>query len=320
MIYYLNGDPVPLVYNVSGELLSQVYDVGGAELIPHGPYHVVSVDDNSSGTSSGYSFTSNGNSKSYILRMLANFISDSGSFQSLVYNYGNGLYYKFDASTTVKVYNQNAEKVQTITMPQSAGHNNDGAYYQGNIYFPNHDRSTLCVWNVANNTVSTKSITGINQPSNGSDRHCDAICEKQTNSGKFYLTCRDVYTDDITHQADDKMSVYELDLETGEATIKAEFPWDCVYVQGSTCYNGILYVACNSQTTGAANNYTGITIKCIRTDTWELFDELVCAGNFEPEGMDTIHIENGYELMVGMGHWGTMRQAVRFTPPYELTN
>lgn len=304
-------------YKVDGSLLAECYDIAGNELFGSVD-EIVTNDDSSTGTSSGYSLTSDSTSKAYVLRMLANFISDSGSFQSFGYDYDNGLYYRFDASTTVKAYNQNGEKVQTITMPQSAGHNNDAAYYNGNFYMPSLGENSLYVWNISGNVVSTIPVTGIQQPLNGSIRKDAALCEKNRGSKKLYIVCQDFYTTDIDHQADDKMTVYEYDLDTQVATLKADYPWDCVYIQGATCFNGILYVACNTQTTGAANNYKGITIKCIRTDTWELFDELVCAGNFEPEGMDVVPVVNGYELMVGMGHWGTMRQAVRFTPPYEL--
>jgi hypothetical protein len=210
------------------------------------------------------------------------------------------------------------ELLNTVTMPQNAGHNNDGAYYDGKIYFPNLSPSEIFAWDIANNTVSSINISGINQPSNGSTRNCDALCVADEQNGIFYLVCRDVYTTDIDHQSDDKLSVYSCDISTGNCTLLAEFPWDCVYVQGSTLYEGILYVACNTQTTGSASNYRGITVKAIRTDTWGLIDNLTVSGNFEPEGMDTTPINNGCQIMMGIGKYNVMSQAVRFTPPYSL--
>jgi hypothetical protein len=318
-VYDANGnDLLGIVFDANGDRLLQAYDAEGNPLIAHSD-SLVSNDDDSTGTDSGYYLTSYENGKTYVLRMVVDFFSDGGSsYQSFVYDRDNGLYYKFNASTTVKVYDSSMAKISTITMPSSAEHNNDGAYYNGNIYFPNLNSTNLYVWNVASNTVTSIPITGIVQPANGSTRNCDAICEVIPNSGKFYLVCRDVYTDDITHQTDDKMSVYEYDLTTHTATLIAEYPWDCVYVQGCTCYEGILYVACNTQTTGSASNYTGITVKAIRTDTWKLVDELKVSGNFEAEGMDTIPVDGGYEIMMGMGKYGSMSQAIRFTPPYKL--
>lgn len=316
-VYDSNGnDLYDIVYDADGNNLAQVYDADGNPLITSG-YTLVSHDDDSTGTDSGYSLTSKENGKTYVLRLMVNMLGD-GSYQSMVYDRDNGLYYKFDASTTVKVYDSSMTKINTITMPSSAGHTNDGAYYNGNIYFPNHDASIINVWNVAGNTVSTIPITGISQPANGSTRNVDAICEVLPNSGKFYLVCRDVYTDDLTHQSDDKLSIYEYTLSTGRAVLLAELSWDCVYCQGSTCYDHILYVTCNTQTTGSASNYTGITVKVIRTDTWSLIDELTVSGVFEPEGLDIIPVNDGHEIMMGMGRYQRMEQTVRFTIPYTL--
>lgn len=313
-VYDIDGNATATVYGVDGNLLGQVYDISGNELLGGLIIH----PDSSTGTSSGYTLESAETGNDYVLRLLVNFTPVTDELQSFCYDPDNGLYYKFNASTTVKVFNQNMENVSTVTMPSSAGHNNDACYYNGNIYFPNSDTTTLYVWNVANNTVTTASISGISQPINGSTRMVDAICETSRNSGKFYLVCRDKHTTDIDHQADDKLSVYYYDLSTGVATLQAEYPWDCVYVQGSTVMDGILYVTCNTQTTGSASNYTGITVKAIRTDTWQYVDTLTVSGNFEPEGMDTIPIGTGYELMMGVGKYHQISEAVRFTVPYSL--
>lgn len=318
-VYDVNGNDLRgIVYDANGELLEQAYDAEGNPLIG---YILVENIDNSSGEASGYSLTSTANGKNYILRRVINFYTDvHNNYQSFVYDYDNGLYYKFYEGTTVYAYNSEMQKVRTITMPSDAGHKNDGVYYDGSIYFSNLNANNLYAWNITNNTVSSLPITGIAQPGNGSTRECDAICVDLAKRGKLYLICRDVYTNGLVHQASDKLSIYEYTISTKKATLLAEFPWDCVYVQGATYYKGIIYVACNTQTTSSASNYKGITVKCIRTDTWELIDKLTVSGSFEPEGMDIASVDSNYQLMMGMAKYDAMAQAVRFTPPYELVS
>ena len=299
---------------MSGNHLSQAYNINGNELFET----LVINTDSSTGTSTGYSLESDLTGNDYVLRFMVEFVPISDTLQSFCYDPDNELFYKFNSSTTVKVYDSSMDYIESITLPSSAGHNNDACYYNGNIYFPNHDTTTLYVWNIANNTVSTISVSGISQPPNGSTRQIDALCETSRNSGEFYLVCRDVYTNELVHQSDDKLSVYSYNLATGNATLMGEYPWDCVYVQGATLLDGVLYVACNTQTTGSASNYTGITVKAIRTDSWTYIDTLTVSGNFEPEGMDTVPIGTGYELMMGIGKYRTISEEVRFTAPYSL--
>lgn len=314
MIYDINGNQISIVYGMIGDHLSQAYDVDGNELFET----LVVNPDASTGTSTGWSLESANTGDDYVIRLLKEFTPVTDELQSVGYNPDNGKYYKFNGSTTVKVYDSNLDDDTSITMPSSAGHNNDACYYNGNFYFPNGDRTTLYVWNVANNTVSTVSVTGVNQPKNGSNRQIDAICDTGNNNGTFYLITRDVYTTDLVHQSDDKLSVYIYSLSTGAATLISEYPWDCVYIQGSTVMDGILYVACNTQTTGSASNYTGITVKVIRTDSWGYVDTFTVSGDFEPEGMDTIPVGTGHELLMGVGKWHSISEAVRFTAPYSL--
>ena len=314
-VYDVHGtDLLDTVNDVTGAIAVEAYDLEGSQL-----FESFSVnEDSSTGTSTGYELSSSLTSNDYVLRLLVNFTPVSDTLQSFCYDYDNELYYKFNASTTVKVYDANMDNTDTITMPLSAGHNNDACYYNGNIYFPNNDASTLYIWKLSNNTVDTAAISGISQPANGSTRGIDAICETSRNSGEFYLIGRDVYTNELVHQSDDKLSVYIYDVSTGVATLLAEYPWDCVYVQGAAVLDGILYVACNTQTTGSASNYTGITVKAIRTDTWAYIDTLVCSGNFEPEGMDVTPAGEGFELMMGIGKYNQISMDTRFTAPYSL--
>lgn len=322
-IYGISGEALQAVYGLEGTQLSNCYDLTGAGLM----FTLVTNTDSSTGTSTGYSLTSEETENQYVLRQVINFrdVATGNSLQSFVYNYDNQTYYKFDASTTVYVFDSSLVLTGSVTLPSSAGHNNDGCYHNGKIYFPSGyfgasetDGTKLFVWDISQNTVTAVAVDGITQPQNGSIRIIAGVCETARNSGKLYLVCQDCTSSELVHDEGDKLAVYEYDIASGTCKLKAEFPWDCVYVQGATVNAGILYVACNTQTTGTASNYKGITIKCIRTDTWAHFDTLTVGGTFEPEGMDVFPADGGQEIAVGMGHWGTMQQTARFTPPYEL--
>jgi hypothetical protein len=121
---------------------------------------------------------------------------------------------------------------------------------------------------------------------------------------------------DIDHQDGDKLAIYLYDLESNVAILVAEYDWDGVYVQGCTCVNGILYVACNTATTGSASNYTGITLKVIDTLGWEMIDSLTCPGDFEPKGMDFVQTGSENYLCLGMAKHGNFSIAVMFRSPY----
>lgn len=302
-----------------------LYDIHGNEL---GMNHEGSVEhhDNSVTTlfpqlaDSGYTFVSEkvGECNSVLL-----FDFNADRVQSVGYDYESGCFYKFADVTTVLKFNDALEQIATINMPSSAGHCNDAFYYEGKFYLP--DGSTgnsdgyaerLYVWDAAENTVSIITVNGICNPSNGSKRQLCGGCEIERGSGKFYLVCRDVYTSDIEHQDGDKLSVYLYDLESNVASLVAEYDWDCVYVQGCTCVNGILYVACNTQTTNSASNYKGITLKVIDTLGWKLIDELICEGSFEPEGMDFVRNGSAHYLIMGMAKYGSLAIAVLFRTPY----
>lgn len=321
-VYDVSGKSLQAVYKIDGTQLVDCYDIDGMGLLT-----LATNTDSSTGTSTGYSLTSEETKNQYVLRQVINFrdVATGNSLQSFVYDYTNATYYKFDASTTVYVFNSSLALTGSVTLPSSAGHNNDGCYHDGKIYLPSGyhgvgatDGTKLFVWSISQNTVATMAVNGIVQPQNGSTRFIAGVCETERNSGKLYIACTDGKPSELEHDANDKLSIYEYDISSGVCTLKAEFPWDCVYLQGVTCYEGILYAACNTQTTGTASNYKGITIKCIRTDTWAHFDTLTVDGTFEPEGMDVFPANGVWEISVGMGHWGTMQQTARFTPPYEL--
>ena len=319
-VYFINGtDLENTAYDLTGSLLSQAYDIDGNELFDDGAKRVIIVSDDSTGQASGYNLMMQTTGDTYILREVVDFLSDSPNFQSFCYDSLNNVFYKFDASTTVKIYNTNMQKIGTITLSSTAGHNNDAYYDNGKVYMPDGQEyiDGIYVWNVSANTVTHIRVTGISQPSNGSTRAVEALCGAQT-EGYLYLLTRDFTSNALVHDPDDKLAVYLYNMSTNEAVLQAEFPWDCVYLQGAALYNDILYVACNTQTYGDAGNYAGITLKAIRTDKWEQLNSLVLSGNVEPESLNVYPLSDTPQLMMGIGKYQVVSEETRFTIPYRL--
>jgi WD40 repeat protein len=266
---------------------------------------------------SDYSFTSNKLEKCDSVTLF-DFDGTKDSLQSVGYDYKNKHFYKFMDNTTVLKFDEKLQQTK-ITLPASAGHCNDACYYDGKFYLADgvSNNKLIYIWDIANNTISSKTVNGIENNTNGSSRYLAGICEVTRGSGKFYLLCRDVdgYSD-ITHKSGDKMSIYLYELETNTATLLKEFDWDCVYIQGCTCINGILYVTCNTATTGSASNYKGITIKVINTLGWEMIDTLICNGNFEAEGMDFIQCGTDYYISMGVAKWSEIAVDILFKHLY----
>ena len=131
----------------------------------------------------------------------------------------------------------------------------------------------------------------------------------------MYLVSRDKDgSSDITHKTGDVMCVYEYNVASNTVSLVATFPWDCVYVQGATFALGKLYVACNTQTTGSASNYTGITIKVIDTSNWIIEKTLTCSGDFEPQGCDHVTVNGNTYIWTGVNKYNTVEKVVIFAP------
>lgn len=317
-VYDADGTVLSAVYDADGVRLYQAYDANGNPLMSS-PYNLVSVDDDSTGTESGYILTSSENSKTYVLRQLADW--GTVEFQSVIMNTDDSEFYRMGTTATVNRFSEVMSSLGTITLASTGGHKNDAVYHNGKMYMLDgtaSDSKALYIWDTIGASVTSITLP-VSNNLNGSLRIVAGISKSDTD-GYLYLVTRDQYnSNDISHQNGDVMCVYRYDVANNTVTLIHTYPWDCVYVQGATYYKGILFVTCNTQTTGSASNYTGITVKCIRTDTWELIDELTCTGNFEPEGMDTVDFtEYGSELTMGIGRWNAIAKFVRFTPPYEL--
>lgn len=305
-------------FDIDAISLNQAYDIHGNPLFNSG---VQIVQNHSSGTGSGYSFRFSNMEYSYPLFDVVDFLTDSSSYQSFVYNPDKNQFYKFDASTTVKVYNSALQNISTITLPTSAGHTGDACYYDGKIFFPadiDFNLDELPVWDIENNTINLLPVIGIPAPESPVEyRVMGGICNVPNEPGLLYLVYADRLSNAVEHDPKEKFLIYKYNINTHEAEQMGEYVWDCVYLQGSTVIDGILYAACNSPTTGSPGNYTGITLKAFRTDTWEELQYLTLNGSLEPEGMDVYPYNEG-EIMMGIAHYGSLAKATRFSAPYKL--
>lgn len=315
-VYNLAGiNLMDTAFNLSGTYLDQVYDINSNPLFDNG---LQILPNRASGTESGYAFNLPTTGYSYPLYNVVDFSSDSYAYQSFAYDSASNIFYRFDASTTVAVYNSSFQKTGTITLPQSAGHTGDACYYNGKMYFPGDVESDgIYVWDIGNNTISELTVSGVEPPTSPTNRIMGGICNVPNESGFLYLVYADRQSDPTTHN-NDKLQVYKYNIPTHEAELIAEYTWDCVYLQGAEICDGILYAACNSPTTGSASNYTGITLKAFRTDTWEELQSLTVAGSLEPEGMCVYPYSQTHELMMGIAKYGTLAKATRFSVPYKL--
>lgn len=307
------------IYDIYGNIIDVGYDIYG-NIVYSRDSNLITLPDTATGNYSGYTLRADRSHINYRLMTFINFFAlGEIRLQSMAYNADNGLYYKFDDSDTVEIFNQSGASVGTVTLPEYVGHNNDADCINGKIYMPYMLRVNRVVeWTIATNTIRILDVP-ITNPDNGSLRSIDGLCI--LDSDHLYIFCTDLYNNDSTiHQPGDSLAIYKYTISTGASELMCEIPWDCVFGQGCTYYKGIIYCSCNMQTT-PANNYKGITIKCIRTDTWELLDELKVFGNFEGEGMDIFPSDNGVQqLAFGMGKFNSMSQYVECSIPYELAN
>lgn len=312
-----SNDISGVAYDIDELRLQQAYDINENPLIDD----VQILPNHSSGTDTGKYFQMTAPSYRYPLYEVVNFmqVSTSQSYQSFGYNPDSNVFYKFDASTTVEVYNSSFQRTGSITLPQTAGHTGDNCYYNGKMYFPGDIESDgVFVWDIANNTVAILPVYGVTSPISPAQRIMGGICNVPDENGYLYLVYADRQPNAVDHASTDKMLVYKYDLSTYNATMMCELTWDCVYAQGSTIHGGILYTACNSPTTGTSGNYTGITLKAIRTDTWEQIPSIVATGIFEPEGLNVYPFGDNDELMMGVAKYGELAMATRFSAPYKL--
>lgn len=242
------------------------------------------------------------------------------NFQSFYVDTKQKAVYKLNASSEVIVYDLNGNENGIITKPGDTGHDNDCCYDGENLYISGGTTDVnpimLSKWDLKENSIVKIDLSSIpSHASNGSTTVLAAVCEKYHGSDELYLVCTDYYKD-IEHREDDKFYVYSYNKVSGRVNLLFSSKWDCVYVQGTTCINNILYIACNTQTTGSASNYKGITIKVIDMENYKVIDEIIFEGIFEPEGMDYT-IENGVPILwLGVAKYMEICKIYKFVAPY----
>lgn len=300
-IYKVNGESLNPVYNTGGSTLSQAYGIDGNELM--------SVFDTL--PDSGYTFTSGGST--YNTKLLFNF--GTTTFQSVVREPTTGVFYRASSDNKVYPFNSELQAQSMITLPSTGGHKNDGCCYAGSVFWLDGTADApraMYVWGISNNSLQLVTLP-IGDNENGSLRVVAGICNADAD-GEMFLVSRDQYNgSDIDHQEGDVLTVFKYNVNTNEAEAVASFLWDCVYVQGATYVNGLLYVACNTQTTGSASNYTGITIKIIDPAAGQLIAEMTCSGNFEPQGCDHIILGDGTAYVwTGLSKYNTVGKVITF--------
>lgn len=257
--------------------------------------------------------------KGYYIEKIIDFRSDfnQNNLQSVMADFNNKLFLKLDGSTTYYKFNYDGSLNSSDTKP-STSHDNDICYVGGNAYivgsyYNNSHLKELFLWNISDNTVNSLDVSSIPNNSNGSKRVIGGVCETNLNSGYLYLVCADWYdtsNNHADHQTGDKLSIYKYKISDGSITFVSDYNWDCVYIQGATCVDGILYVACNTQTDNPSN-YTGITIKRFNMKTLEELESIIIDGNFEAESLNYMIEKGEPKLIFGVGHSGTMSQMVK---------
>lgn len=242
------------------------------------------------------------------------------NFQSFYVDTKKKAVYKLNASSEVIIYDLNGNENGILTKPCDTGHDNDCCYDGENLYISGGTTDVnpimLSKWNLKENSVVNIDLSSIpSHASNGSTTVLAGVCEKYHGSDELYLVCTDYYQG-IEHREDDKFYVYSYNKVSGEVNLLFSSKWDCVYVQGATCINNVLYIACNTQTTGSASNYKGVTIKVIDMESYEVIDEIIFEGTFEPEGMDYT-IENGVPILwLGVAKYMEICKIYKFVAPY----
>ena len=245
-------------------------------------------------------------------------IGGSAHSQSVSVDAVNKLIYNFGGENYgYKLYDMKGKFIKSINKI-TTGHDNDCVRIGNYIYFADDGTKSLVKWNMTNDTSETVNIDGIADNGNANTvRNICGVCVYKSDENKLILATYDKNTTNhLLHSAGDKLAIYMYDITSKETTLLCEFDWDCVYIQGCTMYNDMLYVACNIQTTDSPSNYKGVEIKCINLYNNSYVDDVRINGTFENEGLDYC-VENGIVyLYTILAHYGLFEDLVKFKAPF----
>ena len=238
--------------------------------------------------------------------------------QSVSIDIKNKLIYVFGGETYgYRVYDINGKYIKTREK-LSTGHDNDCVNIGDYIYFADGGTKSLVKWNMNTDTYETINVNGINDNGNPNTvRNICGVCIHNSNEQELIVATYDRNTtNDLLHSEGDKLAIYLLHLNSSNAELLCEFDWDCVYIQGCTMYNNMIYVTCNIQTTEEASNYKGVEIKCINLSNKNMVDVVKINGTFENEGLDYC-VENGIVyLYTILSKYGNFVDLVKFKAPF----
>lgn len=238
--------------------------------------------------------------------------------QSVSIDVKNKLIYVFGGETYgYRAYSINGKYIETREKV-STGHDNDCVNIGDYIYFADGGTKSLVKWNMNTDTYETINVNGINDNGNPNTvRNICGVCIHNSNEQELILATYDKNTtNDLLHSEGDKLAIYLLNLSSSNAELLCEFDWDCVYIQGCTMYNNMLYVTCNIQTTEESSNYKGVEIKCINLSNKTMVDIVKINGIFENEGLDYC-VENGIVyLYTILEKYGNFADLVKFKAPF----
>lgn len=238
--------------------------------------------------------------------------------QSVSIDVKNKLIYVYGGETYgYRVYNINGKYIETREKV-STGHDNDCVNIGNYIYFADGGTKSLVKWNMNTDTYETINVNGINDNGNPNTiRNICGVCIHNSNEQELILATYDKNTtNDLLHSEGDKLAIYLLNLNSSNAELLCEFDWDCVYIQGCTMYNNMLYVTCNIQTTEEPSNYKGVEIKCINLSNKTMVDIVKINGTFESEGLDYC-VENGIVyLYTIIAKYGNFVDLVKLKAPF----
>lgn len=237
--------------------------------------------------------------------------------QSVCVDTDNDIIYNFGGENYgYNIYNLNGILIETKDKVVT-GHDNDCVKINDDFYFASGVNNYITKWNIETNTSTRIDIQGIeNNGNENTIRRISGICMHNLDENELILTTIDLNTtNELINTTGDKVSIYMLNLRDNTAHLLKEFDKDVVYVQGSTMYNDMLYIACNIQTTDTPSNYKGINIKCVNLFNKKLVDEINIYGTFENEGLDFSVENNTVYLYTIISHFGVFEHLVKFKAP-----
>ena len=238
------------------------------------------------------------------------------SLQSIAVDKKNNQYIIFNGTNNLFKFSFSGKFLGRFSKPYT-GHDNDVFIRDTNIYINGSSAlkseeysKILYKYNTSNNQIEQINTQAI--VNKKIKRVIGGICYNKNN--KAYIVAFDYRG---TYNAEnDNLAIYEMDLESNKIDLIFETKWKGWFIQGATCINNYLYIACNNIPL-KGYIYDGITIKIFNMDMYTLIDSIRINGEFEPEGLD-YNIENGVPyLYMGIAKDRSIAKIFKFKAPFH---